>query len=178
MSETLRFPFNRDIPHVGRNESSQILTIASAVTSLPLGGAQSYADIRPWKISGEQTEAPYPCVVLEFSSNIPTTIGNGTTDLIGLYGQIDLVQNPASATDRKRQFLGVIGINIGNVMPQIPIVQQAGPANDVVGFSQMFNNIAVYDRLSIGGVLAAVTLGEGVQLTVVARPIRRREYLG
>lgn len=178
MSATLRFPYPRLIPNIGQAETSQIITIASGVTMLPLGGAQNYADVRAWKIAGERSEAPYPCVAIEFMGSTTGTIGNGTTDLIGLYGQIDLVANPTSAADRKRTLLAILGVGLGNQMPQIPIVTQAGPANDVVGFTQVLSNIAVYDRLSIGGVLADVNLNDNFAVTVVARPIRRREYLG
>lgn len=180
MPATVRFPYNRNIPNVGRNELTQIIQIRApgAGGALPAGGDQAYADVRPWKIAGENTEAPYTCVVLEFSGSAAGTIGNGTTELIGLFGQIDLVTAPTVAVDRKRTLIAVVGINIGNTMPQIPLIQQAAAASDLVGFSQAFNNIAVYDRLSIGGVLGDVALPEGLNLTVVARPIRRRDYLG
>lgn len=180
MSTTLRFPFNRTRFNVARNELSQIITILPlTVTTLRVGGAQTYTDVRPWQTTGERnTEAPYPCVVIEFSGNAAGIIGNGTTDLIGLYGQIDAVDNPTSAAQRKRTLIAVLGINIGNPMPQIPLVQQAAAASDFVGFSQAISNIAVYDRLSIGGVLANVALPDNLIISVTARPIRQRDYLG
>ena len=179
MSSTVRFPYNRNIPNVGSIERSQLITIASGLTSLKLGGEQAYTSIRPLWIAGEGREAPYVCIVIEFRADAGVgTIGNGTTDLVGLYGEIDLVETPTIAAERNRALLGIIGINLGNNAPQIPIVQQAGPASDRVGFSQVFSNIACYDRLSIGGVLADITLPEGLQISVTARPIRHKDYNG
>lgn len=180
MSTTLRFPFNRNRANIARNEISQIITILPlTVGNLRVGGAQTYADVRAWETAGERnTEAPYPCVVVEFSGSVAGIIGNGTTDLIGLYGQIDSVDAPTTAAQRKRTLLAILGLNIGNQMPQIPLVQQAAAASDFVGFSQAISNVAAYDRLSIGGVLADVALPENMLITVVARPIRQRDYLG
>lgn len=178
MTDTIRFPYNHTMPSAP-SESNQIITVLNAKTvQLARGGEQSYASVAAWKTAGESTEAPYTCVVIEVSANVAGTIGNGTTDMIGLYGQINLVDTPTNNTQRKRTLLGIIGLNIGNNMPQIPIVQQAAAANDLVGFSQVFNNIAAYDQLSVGGVLGNVALAEGVQVTVTARPLRIRNYLG
>jgi hypothetical protein len=179
MSATVRFPFNHSIPNVGPPERSQIIRIASSLTSLKLGGEQDYTSIRPLWIAGENREAPYTCIVVEFRAEAGVgTIGNGTTDLVGLYGEIDLVETPTNATERNRALLGIIGINLGNNAPQIPMVQQAGPASDRVGFSQVFTNIACYDRLSVGGVLADITLPEGLQISINVRPIRHKDYNG
>lgn len=180
MSSTLRFPRPRNIPNVGQAEIDQIITILPAtVGPLLLGGEQAYVSVNPWKLVGEGTETPYSCIVLEFASSVAAaTIGDGLTDMIGLYGQIDLATNPTTAAQRKRTLLAVLGINLGQVMPQIPIRTQAAPANDLIGFSQVVSNIGNYDRLSIGGVLADVALPEGMNLTVTARPIRRKDYLG
>lgn len=178
MSSTIRFPLDRTGPRGGQAETSQIITIHTALTQLPRGGVQAYTLIRPWWIAGDNNEAPYECVVLDFRGNIAGTIGNGTTDLIGLYGEIDLVDAPANSTERIRTLLGIVGINIGGTTPQIPVVRQAAAASDFVGFSQVFTNIAAYDRLSIGGVLADINLPDGMTVTVIGRPIRRRDYLG
>jgi hypothetical protein len=180
MSTMIRFPFNRPIPNVGPAELSQIITILPATATIERGGAQAYADVRPWKQAGPlTTEAPYTCVVIEMSATAALTIGNGTTEMIGLYGQIDLAANPANAAQRKRTLIGILGLPLGAQMPQIPIVQQAAAALDLVGFSQVFSNIAAYDRLSVGGVFGDVAVPvENETLTVVARPIRRRDYLG
>lgn len=178
MSSTLRFPYNHAVPNAGRKEASQIITLLEAADNLPEGGENAYVDVRAWHTAGDRnTEAPYTCVVLEFSASAATTIGDGSTQLIGLYGQIDLVENPRAANERKRTLLAILGINLGGTAPQIPIVQQGG-GGDLVGFSQMVSNIAAYDRLSIGGVLGDVLTVEGVEVTVVARPLRRRDYLG
>lgn len=176
MSSTIRFPHNRIIPNVGPNEDTQIITLHAAVTAFPRGGVSAYTSIRPWWISGDNDAAPYECIVIEFSSTLAGTLGDGEDDLIGLYGEVDLVETPANPAQRIRTLLGLIGINIGNAAPQIPFV--VGPAADVVGYSQMFNNIAGYDRLSIGGVLADVNAPGDAAITVRARPIRRRDYLG
>lgn len=177
--QTFRFPYLRQLPNVAPAEVSQIITLAAGVTSLALGGEQSYTSIVPWKTAGDRnTEAPYPCVALEFSGSGSGIIGNGTTELIGLFGQIDLTANPTIAANRRRTLLAILGLNLGAALPQIPLVAQAGPASDLVGYTQLVSNIAVYDRLSIGGVLADVFVPEGLTLTVVARPIRRRDYLG
>lgn len=179
MSQTIRFPYNRDIPTAGSSESNQIITILPSKTvSLAQGGEQNYVSIAAWKSAGESTESPYNCVVLEFSANIAGTIGNGTTELIGLYGQINLTSNPTLAAQRKRTLLGLVGFNLGATNPQIRIVQQAAAANDFVGISQVFTNIAAYDQLSIGGVLGTVTIPENLELTVVARPLRIKDFIG
>jgi hypothetical protein len=180
MSQLLRFPFPRPIPGVSPAEESQIITLESALAgTLPLGGSQNYTSVAAWKTSGNRnTETPYTCVAIEFSADGVGTIGNGTTELIGLFGQIDLVANPTTLAGRKRTLLAILGINIGNQMPQIPIVVQVGPANDVVGYTQLVSNVAAYDRLSIGGVLGTVDIPEAREITVVARPLRRKDYLG
>lgn len=178
MSATIRFPYNRTIPNKGPSEASQIITIAGAKATLPLGGEQDYTDVRIWQRAGERSEVPYECVVLEYSANTAGTIGNGSTQMIGLYGQIDLVDNPTTAADRKRTLIAILGLNLGNQMPQIPIINQAGPASDFVGFSQGLHNIGVYDRLSVGGVFGDIAMPESLLITVVARPIRRKDFLG
>lgn len=178
MSQTLRFPFPRELPRISPAEYSQIITILPATDTLKLGGEAAYVSVAPWKTAGIQnTEAPYACVAIEFASANPMTIGNGTTDLIGLYGQIDLVANPTLPTERRRQLLAILGVSLGGVAPQIPIVQQA--STDLVGFTQLVGDVTVYDRLSVGGVLSDIALPiEATTVIVTARPIRRRDYLG
>lgn len=178
--QTLRFPYPRPIPNVGRSETSQIITLIDAQAgTLKIGGEQAYVDVSVWKTAGDRnTETPYNCVAIEFSGTGAGTLGNGTSELVGLFGQIDLIANPTTPSDRKRTLLAIIGTTIGNQMPQIPIVSQAGIGADLVGYTQLVGNIAAYDRLSIGGVLADVTIPESMLLTVVARPLRRRDYLG
>jgi hypothetical protein len=179
MSQTRRFPFPRNVPNVSPAEFSQIITILPATATFTLGGEPNYVSVVPWKIAGDRnTEAPYTCVAIEFITSDPMTIGNGTTDLIGLYGQIDLTGNPTATNERKRTLLAILGVNLLGAAPQIPIVVQAGPG-DLVGYTQLVSNVAVYDRLSIGGVLNDVSLPiEATTVTVVARPIRTRDYLG
>jgi hypothetical protein len=179
MSQTRRFPFPRNVPNVSPAEFSQIITILPATDTFTLGGEPNYVSVAPWKTVGDRnTETPYNCVAIEFITDEPMTIGNGTTDLIGLYGQIDLVSNPTVASDRKRTLLAILGVNLLGAAPQIPIVVQAGPG-DLVGYTQLVSNVAVYDRLSIGGVIGNVALPiEATTVTVVARPIRARDYLG
>jgi hypothetical protein len=179
MTSTIRYPLNREIPNFAQAESSQIITIFSGNNALVLGGEQAYADVRAWHTADERNMAsPYSCVSIEFSANGAFTLGDGETELIGIYGQIDLVAAPTLAAQRKRMLLAILGLGLGSQMPQIPIVQQAGPASDFVGYSQMLGSLPAFDRLSIGGVLGPVLIPEGVTLTVVARPLRQREFLG
>lgn len=180
MSQTLRFPFPRPLPGVGPAETSQIIVLGAALAgSLPLGGAQNYVSVADWKTAGNRnTETPYTCVAIEFSADGAGTLGDGTTELIGLFGEIDLVAIPANNTQRIRTLLAILGIGIGNQMPQIPLVAQVAPANDIVGYTQLVSNVAAYDRLSVGGVLGTVEIPEGRDVTIIARPLRRKDYLG
>lgn len=179
MTITIRYPLNREIPNYSKSESSQIITIFSGNNALVLGGEQNYADVRAWHTTDERNMAsPYSCVSIEFSATSAFTLGDGETELIGIYGQIDQVETPTTAAQRKRMLLAILGLGLGSQMPQVPIVQQAGPALDFVGFSQMLSNLPAFDRLSIGGVLGPVLIPEGITVTVVARPLRQREFLG
>jgi hypothetical protein len=178
MSETIRFPYNRNLP-IAASEATQIITILPAKTgTLALGGEQSYVSIAPWKTADESTAAPYACIALEFRGTIAGTIGNGTSELIGLYGQVNLVTTPTTNAQRQRQLIAVLGLQLGLLYPQIVIVRQSAPASDLVGTTILASNIAVYDQLSIGGVTGAVTIPEGMTFSVVARPIRRKDFIG
>jgi len=164
MTTTIRFP--RPVRSVfGPSEANQILTILPSTNTLLQGGAAMYADISAWKIiAGE--EAPYTSIVIEVMASAAATIGDGTTR-IGLWGEID---PGGDLSARRRSLLGVLGINLGNDAPQIPIITAD------TGFAQTTCNVAAYDRLSVGGIEGDIVLG--VNVIVTARPIRARVYAG
>jgi hypothetical protein len=171
MAETIRFPFLRARAGIP-NESDFVVTLLNAVSTIPKGGEAVYAPITLWRRDDNQTASPFTCIFVEFTANAELVLGDGTNP-IGIYGQINL---PGGTI--QRSLLGILGINYaGTNVPQIPIMQQGG-GGPFVGFSQLVSNISVYDALSIGGVLADIALGEGDAVTVRARPIIRRDWLG
>lgn len=170
MSETLRFPLLKAVTGVGPDESSLVLTLGNALTQLALGGEANYTSLAPWKLDVNATETPFGCAVIEFIGSASGVIGDGTIP-IGLYGGITLADGTIQKT-----LLGILGVNYaGTTVPQIPIVAQGG--GDIVGFSQPIANVAAYDSLSIGGVTSNIAW-EGFTVTVKARPLRRRAWLG
>lgn len=175
MAETIRFPFLKGVGGVGPSEASFVIDIFTGQT-IHIGGEPDYVSLAPWKIDENATEAPFPCVAIEFMTDAPIIIGTGS-DPICLFGEIDLRTKPASA---KREMLGVLGTNFaGTTVPQIPIVEQADTT--IVGYSQVINLVACYDALSIGTLLGNLPLvGDDtpVNLIVTVRPIRRRDWMG
>lgn len=171
MTTTIRFPFPGTAPN-HPSEANQIITILPATATLLLGGAVAYADVSAWKTAGQTTEAPYTSVVIEFFANDDFILGNGTTQRIGLYGEII---HPAYPSGQRKFLIGVLGINLGATAPQVPIVQRADA--ELVGFAQIVCDVAAYDRLSVGGVSGDIGTGDPL-VTVRARPIRMRDYMG
>lgn len=179
MSHTIRFPLLKAVPSVGPNESSLVITLQQGVTTFFQGGgsdaSHAYGDVRAWKTIQRQTESPYSCIALEFTANGPVTIGDGTfAEQLGLFGRI-LNPNPLAVSPRF--LIGTLGIAMGGVAPQIPIVSRTSDA-DIVGYSQLISLVACYDELAVGGVSGDIVLPGEIEVTVTARPIRQREYLG
>jgi len=160
MPRNIRYPRSQSSP-IGRAERGQIITLAQEITELKLGGEATYADITAWRFAKESS--PYTHVVIEVTGTAAMVIGDGTAaEAIGLFGQVG---------DRKA-LLGVLGYSVGEVMPQIPIVSAE------IGCSQIVNYVAVYDRLSVGGIRGTIDILEGHTITVTARPIREQDYGG
>lgn len=174
MSRTIRFPLVKNVPNVGLAEPSLVLTLLSGVPTLKQGGADIYKATLPWKTVKRQTESPFTCFAIEFTASAATVIGNGTfAEQIGLYGGI----YDAAGGLAQRYLIGVLGIARGGGAPQIPISTN-DLAPQLVGYAQMAGDLSVYDSLSVGGVVNDITPGGGILITVKARPIRAREYLG
>lgn len=168
MTSTIRFPRPVRTAY-GPSEANQIITILPSTATLLKGGTASYVSVASWKtVNGD--EAPYINIMLEFMADAAATIGDGATR-IGLFGEID---PGGDLSLRRRQLLGILGTNLGQTAPQIPIIEQAG--GDFVGWAQATCYAAAYDRLSIGGVEADIAVG--ANLIVTARPIRVRDFMG
>lgn len=161
---TLNVRFPRPTAGVaGPSEASQIITLLDGVTTLAHGGAVTFADVTAWRTAAPA--APYTHVVLEFTATDPAVFGTGAVGQgIGLFGELE-------ATG-ERYLLGVLGYNLGAVLPQITIISAT------VGQAQIVTYVPVYDKLSVGGISGAIALGGDVALTVIARPIRQRIYGG
>jgi hypothetical protein len=168
MSASIRFPLLVGVAGQPA-ETADVITLATAVTSLLKGGQVAYASITQWHSLAPNQESPFTCVSIEFSGTAEVTIGTGANPIC-LFGEITL---PAGT---KRVLLGVLGINFGGTNnPQIRIIQQAD--GTFVGFAQITSNIACYDAISVGGLTADITIDAGA-VTIVARPIRRRDWVG
>lgn len=169
MSEIIQFPPETGSANV-KAEAAQTITLLAAVQSLPHGGATNYTSIAAWKQAQFGKASAYIGVVLEFSADAAATdgvIGDGTmAQAIGLFGEIDGVG---------KFLLGLVGVNFGNAVPQVPI-DSTGEVG-VFGFAQVTANISLYDKLSVGGVFAAISTG-AINVTCRVRPIRDREYVG
>lgn len=171
MTDTIRFPRPVATP-IGAAEANQIIEIRPATGTFEIGGPEAYVDVSPWRLVGIADAAPYCDIVVEFTAEAAAIVGDGT-NRIGLFGEID---PGGDLSLRQRYLIGVLGMNLGNDAPQIPIIERAG--GEIVGYAQVVCNIAVYDRLSIGGIEADVTVPGDVEVTVTARPIRKRDYSG
>lgn len=161
------------------------------------GGAGLYCDIRPLRtiaLGGPPTVtfafhqvvnkfdykvSAFTQVTLEFVSDTAQIIGNGTTDLIGLYGEIlpaDLGDPVAPMTANRRLLLGILGVSLGpGLLPQIPIVLQPPPSNVTVGFTCMSCNVSLFSGLSIGGVTADIAC---TNVRVIARAVHNGQFPG
>jgi hypothetical protein len=168
MPTVVRFPYP-EAQNGKRSEADQIIEIFAASATFPLGGSTP-VPVNAWKNpQSPWNECPYSDVVLEFTSNTtPFTLGNGTTDRVGLYGLID-------GANQNIVLLGVLGLSLGGSAPQIPFVQRLDAVK--IGFAQIVCNVTPFDYLAIGGVSAAIATG-GPLITVKARPIRMRDYAG
>ncbi len=169
MSELIRFPpSTATATQVA--ESDQIITLFSGAT-LHKGGEAAYTDISAWKKAQNGKASTYTGVVLEFlSTEEAPTVGNGTlAQAIGLFGEI-------SGSGGGKFLLGLVGINLGGTVPQVPLVRNAAAEN--IGMAQLTADISAYDKLSIGGVFNDVAVPAAATLTVKVRPVSEREYLG
>lgn len=151
----------------GVDESALIIGLFSGAT-FGLGASTGGALIGEWKINPLDTQGFSSIIdaAIEFSAPAAITIGNGTTDRLGIYG----------ITPGGLFLLGILGVNLGGTAPQIPIVTNGG-AFVTTGYSQMVCNLGGFTGLAVGGVQAAI--GPLAQvITVTARPIIRRVYAG
>jgi hypothetical protein len=162
MSTTIRLPYA--VVTAGQPaESALIITLLNGVSSLLKGGAENYVSIAPWHQANVQ-EAQYTDVVIEFLANGALLVGDGSTaQTLGLFGE---------DFQGQKTLLGVLGSNLGATVPQIPIISTD------VSYTQKILDVAMYAKLSVGTVFGDLALGLGVELTVIARPIRRRNFVG
>lgn len=165
MSELIQFPPGTSTA-LAVAETDQIITLA-AVDHLRLGGEVNYVSIAAWKHANNDKASSYVGVVIEVSLPPDTqgTVGDGTLlEAIALYGEI---------TGVGKFCLGVLGINIGNLMPQIPLEALN------VGYAQIVADVSLYDKLSVGGLTSTFNAtGNDDIVTFRARPIRSRDYAG
>lgn len=165
MSEVVQFPPTTGTATVPA-EASQTLTLLSDTNTLSKGGAATYTDIAVWKNANFGKASSYIGVVIEFTCDAAGTLGDGTlAQAIGLYGEI---------TGTGKFLLGLLGVNLGGAVPQVPMVANAAAA--IVGFAQISADISVYDKISVGAVFA--DLAAVSTLTIRARPIRSKDYIG
>lgn len=173
MTTNYRFPLGQPT-RAYPAELSQIITLHTAITGLEQGGPAVYTSIDAWRTMDYQTDVPYPCVVIEWQGLIEAglvAIGDGTpAQQIGLYGEITK-PGPLATSPAQKFLIGILGVNIGNQMPQIPLTS-------AVGFAQPVSNVGVYNRLAIGAVNADFAFPGGAEVTIRARPIRQRSYSG
>lgn len=169
MSELIQFPPETSTVST-KGEPSQTIELLSGVSTLLKGGAASYVSIAAWKQANFSKASSYIGVVLEFELNNDLgVLGDGTAaQAIGLFGEL---------TGVGKTLLGLVGVGIGGVVPQVPLVQNAAAEN--IGFSQITADISLYDALSVGGVFNDIAIaGDAPELIVRVRPIRDREYVG
>lgn len=165
MSEVVQFPPTTGTATVPA-EADQTITLVSGTDTLSKAGAAAFADIAAWKNANFGKASSYVGVVIEFACDATGTLGNGTlAQAIGLYGEI---------TGTGKFLLGLLGVNLGGVVPQIPMIANAAAV--VVGFAQISADISLYDKISVGAVFADL-VGAGT-LTIRARPIRNKDYIG
>lgn len=168
MAEVIQFP-----PETGTAqapaESDQIITLLSGAGELKKGGEANFTDISAWKNANYGAASAYIAAVVEFISTAEGLLGDGTqAQAIGLFGEL---------ANGDKFCLGLLGLNLGGTVPQIPLIQNAG-AEDI-GFAQLTVDISLYNKLSVGGLFNDVTApGVGPELTVRVRPVRDRDYIG
>lgn len=138
------------------------LTLASAVTSfaVPTGASASAAGaagFAAWKESGAyKTED----LLLRFSADGACACGDGTwTNALGVWGILG----------GQADLLGMLGIDEGSGIPQVPIV------GATAGFGQIVYGAGLYDDVVIGGINATITATASAHVTVTATRVRRVE---
>lgn len=157
MSDIVRYPRLSAGP-AGRSEARLVQEILAPTNLLRHGGEPFGVDVGPfWLNNAYGTATSFCSITLEFTADGPLTLGNGTTELIGLFGRIVFGVGT-------RTLLGILGVNLGSTLPQIPIISAS------VGYSQVVSLAALYSELTIGGVNGAIATG-GPIVTVVGRPI-------
>lgn len=166
MPTTIRFPQETGF------EATQVITILNGVATIPVGGGAVYTDFDGLKIAGRSPgDSPYISLVIEFTATAAVTIGDGVTQTIGLYGEID---HPGGSINK--YLLGALGFTfLGRSSPQI-IIGTDG-IGGFVGQAQIIQAEAAYNRLSVGCVQAAIPLG-GPLVTCKIRPFILRSYQG
>jgi hypothetical protein len=171
MSESIRFPLRAAGP-AGPNESNLIIQLFSGAGNFPPGGFFPYTSISALKLDTFKSASPFCTVIIEFTTDTAQIVGNGTTEMVGLYGCIGDPTDPLS----QRYLLGGLGMGIGAKMPQIymPVAADA----HIVGFAQVVSLSTLYDGLSIGSVGLAGAVAFAGNVTVTARPVRRRDFAG
>lgn len=167
MSELIKFPPETSTAKIPA-EANQIITLVTA-GEIKKGGEPAYTDIAAWKKLLYGTASSYITVVVEFISTAEGIFGDGTqAEAIGLFGEL---------ANGDKFCLGLLGMNLGGVVPQIPLIQNAAAEN--IGFAQITVNIALYTKLSVGGLFGDITApGVEPELTVRVRPVLDRDYIG
>lgn len=162
MTQNIRFPFEQNTG-TQQAENNLVITLLNAATLIPEGGSGTGAPITPWRFNSKLS--PFTQIVIEIIGSEKMTLNDGSiAQAIGLYGRRGATQ---------WYLLGVLGYNLGATMPQVQIA-----AADI-GFAQIVNYVPVYDQLAIGGIFGNISVpGEGPTITVTARPIFERDYIG
>lgn len=165
MSEVVQFPPESGTATVPA-EANQTITLLSGTDTLSKAGSAAFLDISAWKNANFGQASSYTGVVIEFACTATGTLGDGTAaQAIGLYGE---------RTGGGKFLLGLLGINLGGAVPQIPMIVNAAAV--VVGFAQITADISLYDKIAVGAVFADLVAAG--TLTIKARPIRAKDYIG
>lgn len=168
MAEMIKFPPETATVQMPA-EANQIITLINALGEIKKGGEAAYTDITTWKKLLYGTATSYIAVVVELISTAEGIFGDGTqAEAIGLFGEL---------ANGDKFCLGLLGINLGGTVPQIPLIQNAVAEN--IGFAQLTVDISLYDKLSIGGLFGDIQApGADPELTVRVRPVLDRDYIG
>jgi hypothetical protein len=165
--DTIRFP---DQTH----EKSEIITLFMNTATIFKGGQNLMAQIsKLQQASRDPVSSAFIDLVIEFTADQPVTIGDGASNIVGLYGEIS---PPGGIGNSQRFLLGNLGVSLGpGLSPQIPIVDVGIP--NMIGFAQIIQASTVYDFIGVGGILADIPLG-GPVVTCTVRPLIIRSYAG
>lgn len=165
MARNIRLP-NTQNTAVLKAEPELVVPLLTAAAVLPAGGGPA-GGLGFWKKAFPASV--YSQFVIEIQGTTQMTLNDGTINSgIGLYG--DYV-NSAGATIR--QLIGVVGYNLGALMPQVRIHSATN------GFAQLVNIASVYTSIALGGIFANIVVpGVGPTVTATARPIIERDYAG